>query len=412
MKIWTRLSPPTKAFEQSTTGSVPVRGADGALSLHGFRPPPPPPTSTAQRVRGFFGRRPYFWCVLLPTILAAVYFIGIAAPQYVSESRYIVRARTQSTQSLLGEALNSAGFRAASEDASAMREFLLSTDAVAQLRQQMDLVGMFRRPEADLWARFWFPEPQIERLVDYYRTMVTAYIDSTSGITTLTVRSFRADDSLAINRALLTAGEALVNRLNQRIVQDTVESARREVVRGEERVAAATTAISEFRERERALDPSRSASIAVDTIGRLEGLLATARSELQALQNFARPNNPQVQTLQNRINALQTQVAEERRRTSTVGTEGFTTQVAAYERLRLEAEFGGRQLTAATANLERAMADAQRQQLYLQRVVEPSLAERNRYPKRFTSVAYVFLGLTILYGLVWLMVAGVREHAA
>jgi capsular polysaccharide transport system permease protein len=276
----------------------------------------------------------------------------------------------------------------------------------------MDLVAIFRRPEADLWARLWYPEPETERLVDYYRSMVSAYVDSASGITTLAVRSFRPQDSLAMNRALLAQGEALVNRLNQRIVADTVEGARRELARAELRVAGATQAISEFRERERQLDPSRLASIAVETIGRLEGQLATARGELQALQGFARPNSPQVQSLQNRINALQAQVAEERRRTSTLGGEGFTEQVAAYERLRLEAEFGGRQLTAATANLERAMSDAQRQQLFLQRVVEPNLAERYRYPKRFTSALYVFIGLSVVYGLVWLIVAGVKEHAA
>lgn len=411
MKIWTRLSPPTKPFEQQSAVTRAERGADGALTLHGFRPPAPP-LSAAQRARGFFTRRPYTWSVLLPTLLAAIYFFGVAAPQYVSESRYLVRARTQSSGSLLGEALNNAGFRAASEDAAAMKEYLLSHDAVEALRRQMDLVGIFRRPEADLWARLWYPDPPSERLVDHYRTRVSALIDSSTGITTLTVRTFRPDDSLEINRALLSMGEGLVNRLNRRITEDTVESARREVVRAEQRIAAATQAISEFRERERALDPSRSAVMAVETIGRLEGQLATARSELQALQNFARPNNPQVLNLQNRIQALQAQVNEERRRTSTIGTEGFTEQVAAYERLRLEAEFGGRQLTAATAGLERALADAQRQQLYLQRVVEPNLAERSRYPKRFTSVIYVFVGLSVLYGLVWLMVAGVKEHAA
>jgi len=411
MKIWTRLSPPTKPFEQQSAVARAEHGAEGALTLHGFRQSAPPP-SARERARGIFTRRPYAWSVLLPTLLAAIYFFGMAAAQYVSESRYIVRARTQSATSLLGEALNSAGFRAASEDATAMKDFLLSHDAVDGLRQQMDLVGMFRRPEADIWARMWFDNPQSERLVDYYRTRVTAIIDSSSGITTLTVRSFRPQDSLEINRALLSLGEGLVNRLNRRIVEDTVENSRREVARGEQRITAATQAISEFRERERALDPSRSAVLAVETIGRLEGQLATARGELQALQNFARPNNPQVLNLQNRIQALQTQVTEERRRTSTIGTEGFTEQVAAFERLRLEAEFGGRQLTAATAGLERALADAQRQQLYLQRVVEPNLAERNRYPKRFTSVLYVFVGLSVLYGLVWLMVAGVKEHAA
>ncbi len=424
MKIWTRLSQPTKPSDRQSPvqqGDNPPapRGlglgggamVEGSLSLHGFRAPAPPP-SAGQRMRGVFSRRPYTWSVLLPTVLAAIYFFALAAPQYVSESRYVVRGRTQASTSLLGEALNNAGFRAAPDEAIAMKEYLLSHDAVAALRQQMDVVGIFRRPEADLWARMWYANPEVERLVDYYRSMVTAYVDSTSGITTLSVRSFRPQDSLEMNRALLGQGEALVNRLNQRIVQDTVENARRELARAEQRVSAATQAISDFRERERQLDPSRSATIAVDTIGRLEGQIATTRGELQALQAFARPNNPQVLNLQNRINALQTQVAEERRRTSTVGTEGFTEQVAAFERLRLEAEFGGRQLTAATANLERAMSDAQRQQLFLQRVVEPNLAERYRYPKRFTSVLYVFVGLSVVYGLVWLMVAGVKEHAA
>lgn len=411
MKIWTKLSPPTTPYEALTPAT---RGpAGGPLALPGFGGIGRPPPSARQRVGSVFSRRPYLWSVLVPTVLAAIYFFGIAAPQYVSESRFLVRARTQSSQSILGEALNNAGFRSASEDALAVKEFLLSHDAVTALRQEFDLVGMFRRPEADAWARLWYREPASERLLDYYRTMVSAIIDPTSGITDLRVRSFRPQDSLELNRALLAQGEALVNRLNQRIAQDTLVSARREVARAEERVASATQAISDFRERERALDPSRSATIAVETIGRLDNQLATTRSELQALSAFARPNNPQVLNLQSRIQALQTQIAEERRRsTATTAAEGFTTQIAAYERLRLEAEFGGRQLTSATASLERAMADAQRQQLYLQRVVEPNLAEHYRYPKRITSVVYVFVGLSVLYGLVWLMVAGVKEHAA
>lgn len=415
MKIWTKLSPPTTPYEALSPVTSPTRRerAGGPLALPGFGGIGRPPPSMRQRVGNVFTRRPYSWSVLLPTILAAIYFFGVAAPQFISESRFLVRARQQSSQSILGEALNNAGFRSASEDALAVKDFLLSHDAVTALRQQYDLVGIFRRPEADLWARLWFGTPPSERLLDYYRNMVTAVIDAQSGITELRVRSFRPQDSLELNRALLAQGEALVNRLNQRIAQDTVEGARREVARGEQRIAAATQAISEFRERERALDPSRSATIAVETIGRLENTLATTRSELQALTAFARPNNPQVTNLQSRIQALQTQITEERRRsTATSATEGFTTQIAAYERLRMEAEFGGRQLTSATASLERAMADAQRQQLYLQRVVEPNLAEHYRYPRRFSSVLYVFVGLSVLYGLVWLMVAGVREHAA
>ena len=410
MKIWTRLSPPTTAYDALTPATT--REAGGPLAIPSFGGIGRSPPTVRQRVGNFFTRRPYFWSVLVPTMLAAVYFFAVAAPQFISESRFIVRARQQSSQSILGEALNNAGFRSASEDALAVKDFLLSHDAVTALRQQFDLVGMFRRPEADAWARLWYSTPASERLLDYYRNQVTAIIDAQSGITELRVRSFRPQDSLEVNRALLAQGEALVNRLNQRIAQDTVEGARREVVRAEGRIAAATQAISEFRERERALDPSRSATLAVETIGRLESQLATTRAELQTLTAFARPNNPQVTNLQSRIQALQTQINEERRRSTATTTEGFTTQIAAFERLRMEAEFGGRQLTSATASLERALADAQRQQLYLQRVVEPNLAEHYRYPRRFISVLYVFVGLSVLYGLIWLMVAGVKEHAA
>ena len=124
MKIWTRLSPPTKPSDQRVP--VPLGAArhgallPGGLGLHGFSTGEPPP-GVGLRMRGIFGRRPFVWSVLVPTLLAAIYFFALAAPQYVSESRYLVRGRAQASASLLGEALNGAGFRAASDDAVAMK---------------------------------------------------------------------------------------------------------------------------------------------------------------------------------------------------------------------------------------------------------------------------------------------------
>ncbi|MBY0335581.1 MAG: capsule biosynthesis protein [Acetobacteraceae bacterium] len=369
--------------------------------------------SMPQPGAGVFGpirKRPFTFAVILPTILAAIYLFLIAAPQYYSEARFVLRGQQRGSAGLLGEALQSAGFRAASEDAASVKDYLLSHDAVQALRERMDLVAIFRRPEADPLLRLWWQNPTTERLLDYYRRQVTAQIDSNSGITELRVRSFRPLDSLEVSRQLLQLSEELVNQMNRRISEDAIRIARIEVQRAEARVAEATTAITAFRQREQALDPSRSATIAVEAIGRMEAEAARLRAELQQLQTFARPNNPQIQNLRNRIEGLDNQIAEERRRLSAVGT-GVTEQIAAFERLRLEAEFAGRQLTAATASLERATAEAQRQQLFLLRVVEPNLAERSLFPKPFLGTVYVFAALTLVYGLVWLVVAGVREHA-
>ena len=80
--------------------------------------------------------------------------------------------------------------------------------------------------------------------------------------------------------------------------------------------------------------------------------------------------------------------------------------------MSVERELARAQLASATASLERARADAQRQQIFLLRVVEPNMAEWARHPKSTLNTAYVFLCLSVAYGLAWLLVAGMREHAA
>ncbi len=83
-----------------------------------------------------------------------------------------------------------------------------------------------------------------------------------------------------------------------------------------------------------------------------------------------------------------------------------------FERLSTERELARMHLASATASLERARVDAQRQQIFLLRVVEPNLAEWARYPKAFETVLYIFLCLCVAHGLAWLLIAGMREHAA
>ncbi len=129
-----------------------------------------------------------------------------------------------------------------------------------------------------------------------------------------------------------------------------------------------------------------------------------------------RPDNPALQVTRNRIEALERQIAADRARhtdtNSSLGGAVLARQLASYERLMLEREFADRQLASATASLEMARVEAQRQQLYLSRIVQPNLAVYPLYPRSFTNTASIFLGLAIAYGIGWLLIVGMREHAA
>jgi capsular polysaccharide transport system permease protein len=406
MKIWTRQSPlttPADGTAGAPLGTSGYAGWSGPASA-------PPPGRLAQAWR-LARRHSFISTVCLPTLLAALYLFLVAAPQYTSEARFLVRGRQQAPASGIGEMMSQAGFKAGSEDAMGIRDYLRSHDAVAALRGKVDLVGMFRRPEADYVARLWWAQPAAERLLDYYNSMVVPEYDTSSGITTLRVRAFRATDARDIAAELLGLSEGLVNKLNQRLQEDSLRVAREEVERAEGRVNGTQARITAFRERERQLDPGRSSAMTVETIGRLEGQLIQARAEMTEAQTFARGDNQRLLQLRNRVEALTRQVADERQRLASANT-GVTQQVGEFELLSTERDQARIQLGAANAAMERALADAQRQQIFILRLVEPNLAERPLYPKAAQSVLYLFICLSVAYGIATLLLAGMREHAA
>ncbi|MFC3026153.1 MULTISPECIES: capsule biosynthesis protein [Roseomonadaceae] len=359
----------------------------------------------------------YILLVLLPTLVVGLYYATYASDMYEAEARILVRGRPGASggggaggiASILGASAGS--MRPGGEEAQAVTSFVDSISAVTALQEQLDLAAIWRRPEADRVSRLMYEDPEAERLLSYYRRRVSVDYDMETSIITLKVQAYRPDDATAIAEALLTMSEGLVNRFSARTSQDTLRVGREEVAIAEERVVAARAALTAFREREQTLDPTAAVGSAVQTVARLEGALAQTRAELQEKQAFMRPDNPQIQVLNNRIAALQAQIASERsRRTS--GSETLTQQLSGYERLQLEREFAERVYSSAIGSLEAARADAQRQQVFLMRVVEPNLPERATFPKAMFNTMTLLVALTVLYAIGWLVIAGAREHAS
>ncbi len=400
-----KLSPPTTAFE-APSFQAPVPEVETRWS-EADPVPPPKPQSRLKRLL----LHPFTWWVIAPTLLAIVYFYGFASPQYVSEARFVVRSRSDAPQVSLGSMLSAAvggGGGVSAGDAYSVRDFLTSHDAVMRADERLDLRKLWGREEADILSRLWADDP--ERLTKFFNSMVTVAFDSTTGVVTLRVRSFMPEDSKAIAETLLRLSEQLINSLSERAREDALSIARREVGVAERRVLDSREALTRFREQQQELDSAGTAQAAVATIAQLENAHIAAQAELRERQAFMREDNPALQVTRNRIGALERQIEAERLR-RTQGDGALSQQLAGFERLMLEREFADRQLASATASLETARIEAQRQQLYLARVVEPNLAVYPLYPRKLISVGSIFLGLSVAFGIGWLLVAGMREHA-
>lgn len=405
--------PPMGLRAQPALGGTAARMARGrppGIEL-GFPSNGMPADTMRRRLGAILRQYPFTLAVILPTLLAALYFFFYATPQYISESRFQIKTQSSLAGTLGAELIGGRTGIGSSESENAVRDHLLSHDALRALRERMDLIAVFRPPQADVYSRLWWSNPTAERLLDHFRYQVRVVPDAYTGIVTLTARTYSPGESQELANNLLEIGEQWVTRVNQRMLNETLRASREVVERAERRVTEATAAVTEFRQRELALNPTRSAEMAVGTIGGLESEATRLRSELQQAQAFTRSNAPLIQNLRSRIAAIEQQIREERARLANAD-QGVTQQVAGFERLMLEQDLANRGLAAAMSGFETATANAQRQQIFLQRVVEPNYAERSLYPRPVLFTGYVFAGLSLVYGLLWLLVAGVREHAS
>ncbi len=412
-----RQAPPTLPVVPPPSRDAPPLN-ERPIPIHPRVKAAPSPRRPTGIERFVIRRKGLFVFVILPLLIMAAYLYGIAAPQYLSESKFQVRGRIAGPSMGSGQggaigALMAGGssFSSMPTEALAVRDFLMSHDAVNSLVEAPGVVSVWRRPEADLIARLWSDTPSAEWLVWYFGTMVSVASDQTTGITTIRTRSFRPEDSRALNAAMLGLAEGMVNRLSERVREDSLHVARQEIGVAERRVSAAREQLLVFRERERSLDPGATAAAALVSVATLEQVLLQTRAEMQEKSAFMRRDNPLIANLRNRISALETEIAQERRRT-TAGDLALPQQIAGYERLLMEREFADRQLASATASLEQARVESDRQQLFLARVVQPNLAEYPLYPR----AAYILIStaavLLVLYGIGWLIYAGIREHAS
>ena len=366
------------------------------------------PREVGRSGRKFFERLPlaFLFVVVVPTIAAAIYYILIVTPRYVSEARFVVRAAAQEQPSSLGLALQGAGVTTSSTDAFVVHEWIMSRDAYNFLGQRFDLPEIIAPSRADFLSR---PDASSrEALYKGFEKRVTVGYDGASAISTLRVEAFTANDARSLANALLDGGEGLVNELNKRSSARAVSEAEVAVAAAEGRWRALQARMVTYRNREGMIDPEISAREGATLIGGLLATVANLKAERAQLASQA-PQSPQLPVIEARISAFERQISLERQKIAGA-SDSLATKVGGYEGLAAEMTLAEKSLAAARTSADSAAADARRQKLYLERVVSPNLPDDASLPKRWLSILTVFGSALMIYGIGWLVWAGLREH--
>ncbi|MGI9377340.1 MAG: capsule biosynthesis protein, partial [Tsuneonella suprasediminis] len=285
--------------------------------------------------------------MVLPTLLAATFEYLVAADQYESTAQFIVRTPQQSSSvNSLGQMLG-IGVSTSTSDAHSVDAYLLSHDAVDALGR-VRLINIFRRPEADLVTRLWSGDPEPETLHRFYRGQVDISTASDTGITTLSVRSFRPSDAKAVADDLLKLGERRVNTLNQRMFDDGLSAATRQVSEAEIAVQNIRKEVTTFRQEHRDASPDQTGAAQIQLAAALQQQASQARAQFEAMAAVLPPSAPQYAVTARKVASLDRQVAAAKARLA--GTDhSLATGLGEYENLLMRQQLAAKQFEAAQA---------------------------------------------------------------
>ncbi len=352
--------------------------------------------------------------VLLPILTAGAYLFFIASDQYAAEARFAVKTAGGSdggkNDTSLASIMTSGG-SLGGQEADIVANYIHSRAIVDDVARSVDVRAIFRRPEADFFARLP-ANASAEDLTAYWKSMVSVYIESTSGIVTLEVRAFRRDDALTLARAIVKSSETLINDLSANVRADAVRHAEDEIRRSEADVRFALAELTVFRNAQGLIDPVKSAEQSGKLLLQLMGDKIQIEGQLFVSQRTTGPSAPGVAATRARLDSIDAHIATLQQQLA--GDKDTKANLAAtisrFEELDLKRQFAERMYGFARDGMDRARLIAERQSVYLAVFVPPSLPQDYSYPLRFSDFALIALAALVAWSCGATIWASVLDH--
>jgi BexC/CtrB/KpsE family polysaccharide export inner-membrane protein len=197
--------------------------------------------------------------------------------------------------------------------------------------------------------------------------------------------------------------------MNERGREDLVSLTDVELNEAKKTARDAALALSRFRNVEGLVDPEQQAAVQLQMVSKLQDELIAAKTQLVLLRTLT-PQNPQIPVFQTRIKELDREIGTQMGQVAG-DRKSLAASTVEFQRLQLESQLADKELAAAMSSVQDAKNEARRKRAYVERIVQPSLPDNQSEPKRLRGILNVFVVGMILWAIMSMIVAGIKEHS-
>ena len=348
--------------------------------------------------------------VVLPTVLAFVYFAYIATPIYATKSEFVVQ---QAESQAAGSGLLGGTSLATSQDSIMVQDFLMSREAMFRLDGDHGYREHFSDPSIDALQKLP-DDASNEKVYGHFQDNVRIGYDPTEGVIRMEVSALSPEMSRTFSEALIGYAEERVDAVTERKRADQMRGARESFEEAETKMVAAQERVLTLQEKLGVMDPTSETTGLMSQIGQFELQLAEKRLQLQQLMDNAEPNRARVAGTEGDIARLEELIADLRSQMTNDGNrEGSLASVSAQLRMaEVDLETRTMMMQETLQQMEAARIEANRQVRYLAVHVAPIPPDEPTYPKVFENTLIAFLIFGAIYLMVSVTVSILREQVS
>lgn len=347
----------------------------------------------------------------LPLGAGLAYFGLMVTPQYEAETRFVLRSALPvlSNDSEPSDA-NVASLKIV-QDTLVVISFLESPALVQRLDDEIDLDAYYARPEIDPLSRLTAGQ-SLEDKTAYFGDFITASVSSVSGIVTVKVRAFTAQEAQDVLNAVFLLAEERVNLLNQTIWASVFDVADRNFAAASDQLRAVRDRYAQLQNETGVFDIELEAEALSDVITTLRTELIDLENRRSALRLEVPETHITVQRLTREIGVRSTQLSQLEDDVASARTDGVTLSgnQQLFDALEVEIDVAQDRFKTAALELEQAKMLNSTQLLYLDRFVRASLPQDSTYPNYLFEIARLLVLCLMVWGAAVLVLTTLQKR--
>ncbi|MTW22670.1 chain-length determining protein [Allochromatium palmeri] len=352
-------------------------------------------------------KHPVWSLIILSTLVAAFYWSLIATDRFVSRANVV----------LLSAQINKAGVGLSgilsgqtNNDLLILRDFMLSTDMLAQLQAQLDLRAHYSNPDIDWFSRLSAPDVPTEDFHDYVLKRISVELDEYAQVLRISAQAYEAEMARRIVALLLEAGEEQMNAMGHRLAEEQVRFIEKQVETARQQMIEDGDRLLSYQNEHGLVSPTETVGSLSSVVAKLESELASLQARKAALSVSQSARSPEMMKLDSEIKGMREQIASERARLARASGNALNRLAAEYELLRLQYEFSNKLYSSAVTALENTRVEAARALKQVSVLQTPTLPEYPTRPRRLHNIT-TFAIFAALAGLILqLLIAIIRDH--